>query len=645
MTRALDALNGVVFFALALFALWTACFGGFDPIWQRGLAVAGAFAAVVCARRLARPHRGLAVLDLGLVAIFLWGVWLFMARTAEAVDLFIDYSPLDQWSALAATLALIEITRREFGGPLAAMAALCLGYCFAGPWLPGALYHAGFSLDQSMQFVWYGFQGVFGMPVGVVLDTILVFIVFGVALGGTGAADALMKVAFALTGRLRGGPAHAAIVSSCVFGTMSGSVTANVVGTGTFTIPMIRKRGFPPVFAGARETAASTGGPIMPPVWGAAAFLMADLTGTPYAQVCLAALAPALLYYLSLFLSVIFEVRRIGVQPIPKAERLRLTRTDLVRSLSFAAPIAVIVAVLAMGRSPALAGFWATVAALVFGLVNAEFRADPLRILRTLREAGAASANILIAVAGIGVILAVLNLTGIGLTFASLVNAFAGDSLPAALMLTAAASLVLGMGMPTVPAYLVIVLVLGPTLRQLGVETIAMHLLVLYFGVMSALTPPVALAAFAAAPIAGANPLRIGVRAMRLAMVGFLMPFAFVLDPSLLLIGDFDLLAWIWAATKAALATWLAASAAAGWDAARLSAADRIAALAAALAIISAGTVAAPVGVAAGLALLARRRVFARAATPDAPEEPSPRNNDRTNERRTSGQERKGEAT
>ena len=612
MTRVLDATNGVVFFALALFALWTACFGGFDPIYQRGLAVAAAFAAVVCARRLARPNRWLAALDLGLVAAFAWGVWLFMERTAEAVDLFVDYSPVDQWSALAATLALIEVTRREFGGPLAAVAGLSLGYCFAGPWLPGALYHAGFSLDQTMQFVWYGFQGVFGLPVGVVLDTILVFIVFGVVLGGTGAADTLMKVAFALTGRLRGGPAHAAIVSSCVFGTMSGSVTANVVGTGTFTIPMIRRRGFPPVFAGALETAASTGGQIMPPVMGAAAFLMADLTGTPYAQVCLAALAPALLYYLSLFLSVIFEVRRIGVEPIPLAERTGLTSRDLVRSLSFVAPIAVIIGVLVMGRSPALAGFWATVAALVFGLVNVEFREDPLRILRTLRAAGAASANILIAVAGIGVILAVLNLTGIGLTFASLVNAFAGDSLLVALLLTAAASLVLGMGMPTVPAYLVIVLVLGPTLRQLGVEMIAMHLFVLYFGVMSALTPPVALAAFAAAPIAGANPLPIAVRAMRLALVGFLMPFA-----------------------------WLVASAVAGWDAAKLAPLDRIAALVSALAIISAGTIAAPVGLAAGLALLARRRVFPGASVRAGAKQPSPQ----TNERRTPGQERKGEAT
>ena len=379
----------------------------------------------------------------------------------------------------------------------------------------------------------------------------------------------------------------------------------------------------------------------MPPVMGAAAFLMADLTGTPYAQVCLAALAPALLYYLSLFLSVIFEVRRIGVEPIPLAERTGLTSRDLVRSLSFVAPIAVIIGVLVMGRSPALAGFWATVAALVFGLVNVEFREDPLRILRTLRAAGAASANILIAVAGIGVILAVLNLTGIGLTFASLVNAFAGDSLLVALLLTAAASLVLGMGMPTVPAYLVIVLVLGPTLRQLGVEMIAMHLFVLYFGVMSALTPPVALAAFAAAPIAGANPLPIAVRAMRLALVGFLMPFAFVFDPALLLIGDFDLLAWAWAGAKVTVATWLVASAVAGWDAAKLAPLDRIAALVSALAIISAGTIAAPVGLAAGLALLARRRVFPGASVRAGAKQPSPQ----TNERRTPGQERKGEAT
>ncbi len=614
MARVLNAANGLIFAGLALMAIWTACFGLFDPIYHRGLAVAAAFVAVVSARRLRQPSVVGALTDLALVAVFLWGIRIFMEKTAAAVDLFVTYSRADQIAALLAVLALIEVTRREFGGPLAGMAALCLAYCFAGPWLPGPFYHAGFSLDQTMQFVWFGFQGVFGLPVGVVLETILIFIVFGVILGGTGAADTLMKIAFAATGRLRGGPAHAAIVASSIFGTMSGSVTANVVGTGTFTIPMIRRRGFSAAFAGGLETAASTGGQIMPPVMGAAAFLMADLTGTPYAQVCVAALAPALLYYMSLFLSVSFEVRRLGIEPIPAEERPRIEAADLVRSLSFVVPIVVIIGVLVAGRSPALAGFWATVAALVAGLVNPEFRRDPLRILRTLREAGAASANILIAVAAIGIILAVLNLTGIGLTLASMVASFAGDSLIVALLLTAAASLVLGMGMPTVPAYLVIVLVLGPTLRHLGVEMIAMHLFVLYFGVMSALTPPVALAAFAAAPIAGAPPLPIAVNAMRLALVGFAMPFAFVYEPDLLLINDAGMVDWLWAVTKVTAASWLIASGMAGWETARLSWADRLAGIGVAMAIISAEPTISAAAFALGAALLFRRRAFAGAA-------------------------------
>lgn len=588
MTQVARRISDLLFLGLALSALYSAAFGQFDPTFHRSLAVAATLTGLILLRWVAHPPRLIpALFDLVMIAVIGWAVWLFIARTTAAVTLFVTYSQTDLIAGLLAVGVIVELTRRQFGPSLAVLAVVAVAYCFAGPWLPGLLGHEGFSLSQTMEFIWYGFQGVFGLPMAVVIDTILIFIVFGVVLGGTGAADALIRISFALTARLRGGPAHAAIVSSSIFGTMSGSVTANVVGTGSFTIPMIRRRGFTATYAGALEAAASTGGQIMPPVMGAAAFVMADLTGISYVQICLAALTPALLFYLALFLSVGFEVGRRDIGSADQAEVAEpLNRRDLVASLGFLVPIAVVVAILFVGLSPATAGFWATISAIALGPIYPEFRRNPLRLIGLLRDAGVASAGIILAVAVIGVVLGVLNLTGVGITFASLVGSFAGDNLLLGLILTALACLVLGMGMPTVPAYLIIVLVLGPTLKQLGAETLTLHMFVLYFGVMSALTPPVALAAFAAAPIAGVGPLGLAVKAMGLSLVGFAVPFAFVFNPELLLTDGAALGPWAWGVLRMGAATWLLASAVSGWDGRRLMLPDRAIGVALAVALL-----------------------------------------------------------
>jgi TRAP transporter 4TM/12TM fusion protein len=577
MTQVARRIGDLLFLSLSIAALYSAAVGQFDPTYHRSLAVAVALTGLMLLRWVRTPTGALQVaIDLAMIAVLAWATWLFIERTNAAVTLFVTYSTVDLVAGLLAVGIIVELTRRQFGPSLAVLALVAVAYCFVGPWLPGLLGHGGFSLSQTMEFIWYGFQGVFGLPMSVVIDTILIFIVFGVVLGGTGAADALIRISFALTARLRGGPAHAAIISSSIFGTMSGSVTANVVGTGSFTIPMIRRRGFTATYAGALEAAASTGGQIMPPVMGAAAFVMADLTGLSYVQICLAALTPALLFYLSLFLSVGFEVGRRDIGEAETAEAaIPLHRGDIVASLGFLVPIAVVVAILFVGLSPATAGFWATVAAIALGPIYPEFRRNPLRLTGLLRDAGIASAGIILAVAVIGVVLGVLNLTGVGITFASLVGSFAGDNLLVGLILTALACLVLGMGMPTVPAYLIIVLVLGPTLKQLGAETLTLHLFVLYFGVMSALTPPVALAAFAAAPIAGVGPLGLAVKAMGLSLVGFAVPFAFVFNPELLLTEGVSLGPWAWGVLRMGVATWMLASAVAAWDGRRLARADR----------------------------------------------------------------------
>ncbi|MBU4275892.1 MAG: TRAP transporter fused permease subunit [Proteobacteria bacterium] len=572
MNRILKYTSSFMFFALAFSSLYSASIGLLPVTYHRGLVLGVSIVGLLLAGvskpsvKLTWSKRLLLSLDLLMAVVFSYGIVRFVIISEALVNDIIIVGIGDMIFGLIAIMIVIELTRRLFGPVLAGMAAIGVIYCFIGPYLPSFLFHSGFSLDQIIEATWFSFQGVFGLALGVTINTILIFIVFGVILEGTGAADSLMRVAFSLTGGLRGGPAYAAVVSSCMFGTMSGSVTANVVGTGTFTIPMIKRRGFSPTFAGALEATASTGGQIVPPVMGAAAFLMADLTGTPYTSICIAAIVPAFLYYTSLFLAINVEVRRCGIEGASEEERAKLTRTDILNSLMFVGPILAIIVFLVAGRSPSFAGFWAVVLAIVLGFINPEVRKNPVRLAQSLVKAGRTAATIVVAVATIGIILAVLNQTGVGLTFASIIGMMAEGSLFLALLAAAGASLVLGMGMPTLPAYLIIILVLGPGIKLLGGELIAVHLFVLYFAVLSAITPPVALAAFAAAPIALANPLRIGARAISLAAVAFIVAFMFVYEPSLLLIVDFEWNKFLWAISRILLAAWLLTSGFSGYD-------------------------------------------------------------------------------
>ena len=496
------------------------------------------------------------------------------------------FSTFDVWLALGGIAVILEATRRLFGLPIVVIALLTLIYCFFGDWLPGFLNQPSISPDRAMDTIWYGYQGVFGSPTGVVIRVVLIFVVFGIVLEGTGASDTLIRVSVALTGRTRGGPAHSAVVASALLGSMSGSVTANVVGSGSFTIPMIKRRGFPAATAGGIEAAASTGGQIMPPVMGAAAFMMADLTGELYTTIALAALVPALFYYGSLFAAVSVDATAAGIQPVPENERIKLTRADYIASLQFLLPILSIIVVLLLGRSPTMAGLVAVTLALALGLFREKNRTGLQMYWDIAVKAGVACASILVAVGCIGIILGVMNLTGIGLSFASMISSLSEDSLLWSLIITAFACLVLGMGMPTLPAYIIIVLVLGPVVTKLGADLIAVHMFVLYFGVLSAITPPVAIGAFAAAPIAGSNPMRTAFASVRLASVGFIIPFIFIYEPSLLLVLDFDLTSFLRVCVALALAIWMLNTGAAGYAGDRLSLLGRVIRIAIAIGLI-----------------------------------------------------------
>ena len=520
-----------------------------------------------------------------LVALAVAVVNLFNILDALWDGLFILELP-ELTIGLFGALVMIELTRRVFGSILAAVCLIAFAYAFVGPWMPGFLAHPGLSFEETIRTIWYSFDGVFGFPVGVVSSLVLVFIVFGALLEGTGAGAILLKMAVAATCRIRGGPAHAAIVASAMFGTINGNPIANVVGTGVFTIPMIRKQGFPNAFAGAVEAAASSGGQFTPPIMAAVAFIMADLVGQPYIIVAGAALIPAALYYYSLFSTVYTEAVKRG---IGTAEPEKLTPNDWLQSIRFIIPLVVVITVMLLGRSPALAGFWGVVSAVGIAiLLEPTLLLRPMPLITSLAKGGWQSAQLIVAVGAIGVLIAIINNTGLGITFAERLTGIAETSVFVALLVAAIGSLILGMGLPTLPAYLFIVLMIGPAITKIGIPDLLVHLFVLYYGVMGNVTPPFALTAYAAAPIAQANPLMTAIEASRVSLVGYLIPFVLIYNPSIALVGvDFQWLEFIWAMVRVPIAIWLVATGLAGYDARGLPWWERILRFALGLAILT----------------------------------------------------------
>ena len=479
------------------------------------------------------------LVDLCLVGLISAAVYRYYWVSEELESGLYELENIDILYAIAGLLVLAEMMRRVVGFPLVLVCLTSIVYALYGNYFPDVIGHAGVDLSELLTTVWYSFDGVFGRPLAVVTSTILIFILFGSLLETLGVGDVLLKFAFKVTRHFAGGDAHAAVLASGLFGTISGSAVANVVGTGVITIPMIKKRGFSAKFAGAVEAAASSGGQLMPPIMGAVAFIMADVTGISYLNICLAALIPALFYYGSLFAFISTEAKHLGMRPQKEDTVITLTLKDKLKCLPFLIPLILIIVLMVQGSSPAMAGFWALISATFLGLIiEPDLLRQPKRLLGMVVNGAKSCATITIAVASVGIIIAVMNNTGLGLRFAEAIQVVGEGNLFLSLVLMAIGCLVLGMGMPTVPAYLIIILVMGPAVTALGVDTIAAHLFVVYYAVLSSVTPPVALAAFAAAPIAKANPLALSVTALRLATIGFLIPFAFVYQPSLLLIVD-----------------------------------------------------------------------------------------------------------
>ena len=457
----------------------------------------------------------------------------------EEVGLFF-FEEYHAYTTVLGCVIIVYFCARIWGLPLATVGGAGLLYFFFGEHLPGSLGHAGMDFVQDTPTeLWYNTgDGVMGNIMAILLNTVFPFIILGAVLQGTGGGNSMIKLSFHAMRRFRGGPAHAAIMASSLFGTISGSAVSNVVGTGVISIPMIKNRGFSPSFAGGVEATASTGGQIMPPIMGAAALVMADFLGIDYLTIIIAAIVPALAYYLSLFVTVIFEARALNMSASDAEDLEPIVIQDWINLVLVVLPIATVVFALVSGFSAAGSAMLALTLLLVLSFINPDIRKKPFIVVESFAKGGITFGRLLMAIGTIGIIIAVLGSTGLPLEFAKVVNANASDSLLVALIFAALASLALGMGMPTLPAYLTIIVILGPALTTLGLSNLTAHFFVFYFGVASAITPPVAMAAFAAAAIAGGGAISTAAAATRIGVVIFAIPFLFAFNPEMLIVSE-----------------------------------------------------------------------------------------------------------
>lgn len=425
------------------------------------------------------------------------------------------------------TLVVLEITRRTMGLPLVLIALGFLLYCFLGGHLPGIFGHRGFDYDRVMTQTYMTLEGIHGLPLGVMVKYVYFFVLFAAFLESTGGGKWFIDFAFALTGRTRSGPAQTAVFSSGLMGSISGSAVANTVATGSFTIPLMKKVGYSPVVAGAIEAAASTGGQIVPPIMGAAAFIMAEWTGIPYREIILVSIVPALLYFLSVAFFVHIRALKSNIQRVPASE-LPAIGEQVLRGAHFMLAILLLILLLVFGFSPTYSVCLGILALVVVSFFRKESRMTWPVFLNALESAALKAIPVSAACAAAGIVVGTVGLTGLGLKFSAMVISMAGGYKIFAILLVLLASLFLGMGLPVTAAYVVLAVLAVPGLTQLGISAMAAHLMVMWYSQDSNITPPVCLAAYAAAGISGADPMKTGLQSWALAKGLYLIPLLFM---------------------------------------------------------------------------------------------------------------------
>ncbi|MDG1531499.1 MAG: TRAP transporter fused permease subunit [Paracoccaceae bacterium] len=529
---------------LVSLTLYTAYFGVFPDGLQRSAHLGMVIILVyVTALRAAQKAEG--VEGLTLVLQRLWILVVLCAGVIATGHHIVNFDAInDRWGeitgyeivfAVILVIALFDACRRTIGWPIVILAAIFIAYGLLGAYLPDGLAHRGYSLKRVTAQLYLGGGGIFGTPLGVSATFVTGVVVLGALLEKTGAGQVLMDIATGLTGRMRGGPAKAAVVGSSLMGMISGTAVANVLTTGPISIPLMRKSGYRKEAAGAIEAVASTGGQLMPPVMGAAAFIMAEFTSTSYLTIAKAAFLPAVIFYAVLLAMVHFEAVKRNIPLLRDADSV-VDWVSIVRRAYLLAPLPVFVSMLLNGYSIMLSSFWAVAASVIVSFFNRASAQTPRRMVETAITAANAVIPVALACAAAGCIIGIITLTGIGLKFSTLVVLLSGGQLPVALVLTMLTCLILGMGLPTAAAYILVATLVAPALVDLGVGLLAAHLFVLYSAMLSSITPPVALAAYAAASISQGNPLKIAVLACQFGMGAFAVPYFFVYDPALLAI-------------------------------------------------------------------------------------------------------------
>ncbi|MBO8159904.1 TRAP transporter permease [Thermosyntropha sp.] len=527
----------VIAVCFSLFHIYTGIFGTLDAILQRAVHLSFAMALVflLYPGRKSWSRQDLHLID-GILAVIAAAIPLYIVVFYQELVLRAGMPTVtDIIVGAIGILMVLEAARRVVGWPIVTIAVLFLLYAYAGPYMPGAFAHRGVNLDQIVSHLYFTTEGVFGIPLGVSSTFIFLFILFAAYLEKTGLGQFFIDLANALAGWARGGPAKVAVISSGLMGTISGSSVANVAGTGSLTIPMMKKLGYKPEFAGAVEAAASTGGQLMPPIMGAAAFLMAEFVGVPYIEVVKAAIVPALLYFTGIMLGVHLEARKNGMEGIPRSELPKAGEVLKERG-HLAIPLIAIIYLLVKGFSPMKAALWAIALSIVAAMLKPSTRLSLRDIVKGLEDGARSALGVIIACAAAGIIIGVVTKTGLGLKLGSALIDLANGNLLLTLIFTMITSIILGMGVPTTANYVITSTIAAPAVIGLGVPLLAAHMFAFYFGIIADVTPPVALAAFAGSGIARSNPMKTGINAAKLAIAAFIVPYIFVMSPVLLMI-------------------------------------------------------------------------------------------------------------
>jgi TRAP transporter 4TM/12TM fusion protein len=472
----------------------------------------------------------LAGLVIAIQAYTLWDLEEFIFRRG-------DLTQMDIYVGTMMIILLMEATRRAVGWAMMLIACFFLIQTAFSDKFFGIFYGPPSSWFTMVDYLFMRENGIYSIPIMVMATYIFLFILFGAILVRSGAGRFFINVALAVTGSKVGGPAKASVVSSCLMASVSGSAVANVVTTGSFTIPLMKRVGYRSYFAGAVEACASSGGQIMPPVMGAAAFVIAEFMNVPYLKVALAGLFPALIYFFSIFVMVHFEARKRNLATISRNELPNL-KNEIKRGGHLFLAIVVIVVLMMIGYTPMFAAFWAIISILILSSLRKETRMSPVDIISAFEEGARLAVSVSVACAAAGIIIGCVFVSGVGLKFTNVIITLAGGNLWIALFLTMVASMILGMGLTTTAVYITLAALVIPALIKMGVVPIAAHLFAFYFGLVSAITPPVALASFAAAGIAGSNPMQTGWHSLRLGIAKYFLPFVFVFTPGLLFVGN-----------------------------------------------------------------------------------------------------------